>query len=126
MNERELKKHYIDFLDLAYKNTISEYINKGYVFDKDNSSDKKARYSKVDMKNSTGPKAKVTRILIEWNPEFTFEYFKSYVCEKSNESLPAFNIYTATHNLPLSELTASERKVIDLPQVKRIDERAFF
>lgn len=126
MNEKELKKHYIDFLDLAYRNTISEYLNKGYVFDKDNSSNKTARYSKVDMKNSNAPKTKVTRVLIEWNPEFTFDYFKSCVCEKSTESIPAFKIFTATHHLALSELTESERKVINLPPIKRIDEREFF
>lgn len=126
MDEKKIKEQYIDYLDFVYTKTIDEYKNKGYVFDNVNSSHKKARYSKVDMKNSTGPRAKVTRVLIEWNPEFTFDYFKSFICGKSEEHLPAFNVFTATHNLTLSQLTASERKILGLPPIKRIDERANF
>lgn len=126
MNENELKQQYANYIKRAYNITTAEYANKGYTLDENNSSSNKVKFSKVDMKNSTGPKAKVTRVLIESNPEFTFEYFKSYITGKTYEPLPAFNVYVSTNNFSLSELTESERKALNLPPIKRIDERSQF
>lgn len=126
MNEIELKQQYANYLHYAFNLTVKDYENKGYTLDHENSTPEKLRYSKVDMKNSKASKAKVARVLIEKNPEFTFEYFQSFVTGKHDETLPAFNVFTATHNLSLSELSDSERSVIGLPSVKRIQERANF
>lgn len=117
MNENELKQQYAKYISHAYNITIGEYEQNGYTLDKENSSDSKFRYSKVDMKNAKDSKAKVTRVLIEKNPEFNFEYFKSYMTGKYYEPLPAFKVFIATHNFSLSELSESERKSIGLPSI---------
>lgn len=114
MNENELKQQYANYISHAYNITVDEYANKGFSFDKENSTDSKLRYSKTDIKNATDSKVKVTRVLIEKNPEFTFEYFKSYMSGKYYEPLPAFKVFMVTNNYSIDELSESEKKSIGL------------